>query len=197
MVAVDFALLRLQREKSSASLQTALEKLKTSAKFPTTKTLNLPEMRPFEDFIKLNLEQTLALKQPLSFFKSLPFNPSAAQSVAAVLEEIGGRMKKLQMLLNEPPRSGNAGMVLGKQLLKIFRSNVPATGLLALIGGQQPQGAPPAVRINNYFLSLLSFLKNYSSCLKLDTEMDHFDLVYQSCYGVGLNPELWWYIGIF
>ncbi|OWA52931.1 Zinc finger FYVE domain-containing protein 26 [Hypsibius exemplaris] len=182
LVAVDLAVLRMQKDGTSPlkSLTDAMEKL-NSARFPSTKSMNLPEMRAFEDFIKINLELAVTLNQKPPFVRAVPFNPVSAQSLAALLEEVAVRMRRLQSVVNEPGRPGNAGLGVAKQLLKIFRTNVPATtGLLDVIA--EVQSNPQASRLN-YFLAMLTFLKSYAGSLKMESEMGNFDLIYQSCYG--------------
>ncbi|XP_055334784.1 uncharacterized protein LOC129585906 [Paramacrobiotus metropolitanus] len=182
LIASDCAIIQLATASrgSSPNVRNVTDILNSlDGKFPRYEFLKSMRIQPYEDFVRTNMETACSLNQCLSFLIALPFNPVAMQSVAALGHEIQVRIDRLEQLLNEPPRPGGNGVPLIKQIIKILRGTVPASGLLSMLNGQ---AADPTVSRLAYLMAWQTFSKNYSTCLKLSTEGDNFSLMYQSPY---------------
>ena len=127
---------------------------------------------------------SVTLNQRVAFAKARPFGPVAGQMFAAVLEELAKRVKRLQQLLMEPSKVGSKeGVALVKQLIKVFRTSLPPSGLLALVSGE-PVDVQSSRR--SCLLALLTFVRNFAACLKINPDGDNFGLLYQNPYHVSM-----------
>lgn len=182
LVATDSAIFRTVGDFSAAKpyIDEAINAFTSlGTKLPSFSSLKLPEIRPFEDFLKLSLSMAVSLDQKPPYAKGIPFQSVAMQGYAALMDEIGRRMIKLQHLLHEISRQGSNGTMLLKQVMKILKTSVPSAGLITYLNGISPD---PVVTRLNFLLNGHTFLKNYATCLKLNPEVDNFELLLQSPY---------------